>query len=56
MDLRMPGMDGLTAIEQIRYNWPHIAILILTTYEELIVSSAIRPSKEDRTTALACYK
>ena len=34
MDLRMPTMDGLTAIEQIHQHWPHIAIVILTTYNE----------------------
>lgn len=32
MDLRMPGMDGLEAIIQIRERWPHIAVVILTTY------------------------
>ncbi len=34
MDLRMPRMDGLTAIEEIRRQWPQIAIVILTTYNE----------------------
>jgi two-component system, NarL family, response regulator YdfI len=34
MDLRMPGMDGLTAIEEIRRQWPQIAVVILTTYNE----------------------
>lgn len=34
MDLRMPHMDGLDAIAQIREQWPRIAILILTTYNE----------------------
>ena len=34
MDLRMPGMDGLTAIEQLRETQPHIAVVILTTYNE----------------------
>ncbi len=34
MDVRMPGMDGLVAIERIHAGWPSIAILILTTYNE----------------------
>ena len=34
MDLQMPRMDGLTAIEQIRAQQPEIAIVILTTYNE----------------------
>lgn len=34
MDLRMPGIDGLEAIGQIRRAWPQIAVLILTNYNE----------------------
>jgi len=34
MDLRMPVMDGLEAIERIRAQWPQIAIIVLTTYDE----------------------
>jgi NarL family two-component system response regulator YdfI len=34
MDLRMPGMDGLQAIEKIHAKWPEIAVVILTTYNE----------------------
>lgn len=34
MDLRMPGMDGLEAIGHIRRQWPEIAIVILTTFNE----------------------
>lgn len=34
MDLRMPGMGGLEAIEKILAQWPEMAIVILTTYNE----------------------
>lgn len=34
MDLRMPGLGGLEAIEQIRARWPDVAVVILTTYNE----------------------
>ena len=34
MDLRMPVMDGLEAIERIRTRWPQVAIIVLTTYDE----------------------
>jgi len=34
MDLRMPGMDGLTAIEKLHILQPEIAVVILTTFNE----------------------
>ncbi len=34
MDLRMPGMDGLTAIERLRVAQPDVAVVILTTFNE----------------------
>jgi NarL family two-component system response regulator YdfI len=34
MDLRMPNMDGLTAIERLRLQQPQVAVVILTTYNE----------------------
>lgn len=34
MDLRMPNMDGLTAIEKLRNEQPQIAVVILTTFNE----------------------
>ena len=34
MDLRMPNMDGLTAIEKLRVEQPEIAVIILTTFNE----------------------
>ena len=33
MDLRMPEMDGVTAIEHIKADYPDVQILVLTTYE-----------------------
>jgi NarL family two-component system response regulator YdfI len=34
MDVRMPEMDGLAAIEHIRQAWPQVAVVILTTYND----------------------
>ena len=34
MDLRMPNVDGLTAIERLRARQPQVAVVILTTYNE----------------------
>jgi NarL family two-component system response regulator YdfI len=34
MDLRMPNMDGLTAIEKLHAEQPEIAVVILTTFNE----------------------
>jgi two-component system, NarL family, response regulator YdfI len=34
MDLQMPRMDGITAIEHLRQSHPAVAIVILTTYNE----------------------
>jgi NarL family two-component system response regulator YdfI len=34
MDLRMPGMDGLTAIQHLHVAQPEIAVVILTTFNE----------------------
>ena len=33
MDLRMPEMDGVAAIETIRAEWPEAPVLVLTTYD-----------------------
>ena len=33
MDLRMPGMDGVEAIDRIHTDYPETRILVLTTYE-----------------------
>src|SRR5512146_140258 len=34
MDLRMPGMDGLAAIERLHSARPELAVVILTTFNE----------------------
>jgi len=34
MDLLMPNMDGITAIEKLRQTQPEIAVVILTTFNE----------------------
>ena len=34
MDLRMPKMDGLAAIERLQHEQPHLPVVILTTYNE----------------------
>jgi DNA-binding NarL/FixJ family response regulator len=33
MDVRMPGMDGLTAARYIKKKWPKIRIVLLTMYD-----------------------
>jgi DNA-binding NarL/FixJ family response regulator len=43
MDLQMPVMDGLTAIQQIRTRQPEVKILVLTTYD---TDSDIMPALE----------
>jgi len=34
MDLQMPVMDGITAVEALRQSHPKLAVIILTTYKE----------------------
>jgi len=41
MDLKMPGMDGITATREIKQKVPDVDILMLTLYAEDFVSEAI---------------
>lgn len=35
LDVRLPGMDGLTAIGHFRQVWPHVPIIVMTAYGDL---------------------
>lgn len=41
MDLKMPGMDGISATYEIKKNQPNVQVLILTLYAEDYVKKAI---------------
>jgi DNA-binding NarL/FixJ family response regulator len=34
LDIRMPGMDGLTCLERIKAHYPRIAVVIVTLYDD----------------------
>jgi DNA-binding NarL/FixJ family response regulator len=34
MDLRMPRLDGVTATAHLKQRWPHVQILVLTTFDD----------------------
>ncbi|MCS6888561.1 response regulator transcription factor [Chloroflexus sp.] len=34
MDVRMPVMDGVAATREITHRWPHIGVIILTTFDD----------------------
>lgn len=35
MDVRMPEMDGITALKTIKQQWPDIRVIMLTTFEDV---------------------
>ncbi|MGD8190497.1 response regulator transcription factor [Brevibacillus ginsengisoli] len=35
MDINMPKMDGVSATERIKQKWPHVKVIILTSYQEV---------------------
>ena len=37
MDIRMPGMDGIEAIERLKHRQPALIVVILTTYDDDIL-------------------
>lgn len=43
-DLRMPGMDGLALLKQIRETYPHIAVIMITAYGT--VENAVEAMKQ----------
>lgn len=35
LDLRMPGMDGLSVLKAIKQNWPESEVIVITGYPEI---------------------
>ena len=33
-DINMPGMDGLQLLHEIRQGWPHLAVMMVTAYDD----------------------
>ncbi len=42
MDIRMPGMDGVMATKEVKAKYPNTKIIILTTFDDDFVFSALR--------------
>ncbi|SUI99083.1 Sporulation initiation phosphotransferase F [Sporosarcina pasteurii] len=35
LDMKMPGMDGIDVLRQLKKEWPEIPVIMMTAYEEL---------------------
>ncbi|WP_075529015.1 response regulator [Sporosarcina ureilytica] len=35
LDMKMPGMDGIDVLKQLKREWPEIPVIMMTAYEEL---------------------
>ena len=41
-DVRMPGMDGLQLLARIRESWPHIPVVVISSYGDQQMESEAR--------------
>jgi two-component system response regulator HydG len=44
VDVKMPGMDGLTVLERVREDWPELAVVMITAYGS--IESAVTAMKK----------
>lgn len=35
LDMKMPGMEGIEVLKQLRKKWPEIPVIMMTAYDEL---------------------
>ncbi len=38
LDLKMPGIDGMTVLEEVRRRWPNLLVVILTAYGSIDIA------------------